>query len=195
MRDSTIIYRSFYESIKELPKENQAEIWGAIFEYSLNFTEVELTGINKTVFTLIKPQLDANIKRYKNGLEPKTKPQISKPKAKGKQVKSKGEANANENLNPNENENKNLNYTFELFWEQYPVKKEKQECLKKWDKLSNDEKTMIQKTLPGFISNKPFEDYNHPYPSTYLNQKRWEDEVDTKVSPGQPAPTGEGEGW
>ena len=55
MRDSTIIYRSFYEAIKELPEKNQAEIWTAIFEFALNFNEVELTGISTTVFTLIKP--------------------------------------------------------------------------------------------------------------------------------------------
>lgn len=69
MRDSTIIYRSFYEAIKDLPKENQAEVWNAIFEYSLNFKEIKLDGLSKTVFTLIKPNIDSNIKRYKKGIE------------------------------------------------------------------------------------------------------------------------------
>jgi len=35
-RDSMIIYRSFYEAIKELPKENQAEVWSAVYELGLN---------------------------------------------------------------------------------------------------------------------------------------------------------------
>ena len=68
-RDSFVIYRSFYEALKELPKENQADIWTAICEFSLNFNEVDLAGINKTVFTLIKPQLEANLERYKNGMK------------------------------------------------------------------------------------------------------------------------------
>lgn len=69
MRDSVIIYRSFYEAIKEIPNENQAEVWRSIFEYSLNSVDPILTGISKTVFTLIKPQIDANIKRRERGKE------------------------------------------------------------------------------------------------------------------------------
>lgn len=104
MRDSMIIYRSFYEAIKELTKEEQANIYDAIFSYGLDFNEVQLTGISKTVFTLIKPQIDANIKRYNNGLQPKQKQEISKTKSKRKQKKSKTEANENVNVNANENE-------------------------------------------------------------------------------------------
>ena len=99
MRDSTIIYRSFYEAVKELPAVNQAEVWTAIFEYSLNFRQVELIGLSKTIFTLIKPQLDANIKRYENGKKPKS----TKKEAEPKQEVSKPEANVNENVNVNAN--------------------------------------------------------------------------------------------
>lgn len=109
MRDSTIFYRSFYEALKELPAQNQSEIYTAIFEYSLNFNEVELQGISKTVFTLIKPQIDANIKRYKSGITPKEKQQISETEAKPKRNTSKVEANANVNVNHNVNENENGN--------------------------------------------------------------------------------------
>ena len=110
MRESTIIYRSFYDAIIELPKETQAEVWEAIFEYSLNFKSVELNGLAKTIFTLIKPQLDANIKRYENGSKPKQKQQISKTEAKGKQETSKVEANKNVNDKVNEKENKNKKF-------------------------------------------------------------------------------------
>lgn len=57
-RDSFIFYRSFFEPIKQLPSETQAEVYNAIFEYSLNFKEVELSKYSKVVFTLIKPQLE-----------------------------------------------------------------------------------------------------------------------------------------
>lgn len=119
-RDSTIIYRSFYEAIKELPKENQAEVWNAIFEYALNFNEVELTGLSKTIFILIKPKLDANNKRFMNGKKEKKKPEKSKTeskpeqkvieyKANVKQSISKTEANNNNNYNLNLNNNYNVN--------------------------------------------------------------------------------------
>ena len=110
MRDSTIIYRSFYESVKELPKKNQAEVWAAIFEFSLNFREIELNGISATIFKLIKPQLEANIKRYKNGSE-----------AKRKQNGSKSLANVN--VNDNVNVNVNVNADFEA-WKQNFLKDE-----------------------------------------------------------------------
>ncbi len=104
-----MFYRSFYEAIKELDAELQSEVYSAIFEYALNFNEVELKGVAKTVFTLIKPQLDANQKRFENGNKPKVKQVISKQEAKPKQETSKVEANVNVNDNVNENVNVNAN--------------------------------------------------------------------------------------
>ena len=109
MRDSSIFYRSFYEAIKSLPESNQLEVYNAIFEYSFNFVEIELAGLSNTIFKLIKPQLEANNKRYENGNKPKSKQNGSKTEAKNKQKISKVEANKNNNVNNNDNENKNLN--------------------------------------------------------------------------------------
>ena len=95
-RDTFIFYRSFYEALKDLPEKERLEVYEAIANYSLNFEEVSLSGISNTVFKLIKPQLDANNKRFQNG---------SKPKAKKKQTKSKIEANNNNNNNKNKNTN------------------------------------------------------------------------------------------
>jgi hypothetical protein len=100
-RDSLIFYRSFYESIKQIPDEKeQLKVYNSIFEYSLNFNEIELSGIASSIFTIIKPLLSANNKRYQNG---------SKPKAKRKQNGSKPEANKNDNDNVNDNVNVNVN--------------------------------------------------------------------------------------
>lgn len=108
-RDSMIFYRSFYEAIKELSKEQQGEIYNAIFSYGLDFTEPILTGVSKTVWTLIKPQIDANIRRYNNGKQPKNKQEISETEAKQEQKVSKTEANVNVNVNNNLNLNNNQN--------------------------------------------------------------------------------------
>jgi hypothetical protein len=101
MRDSMIIYRSFYEAIKPLPKEDQAEVWDAVFSYGLEKKEPNLKGVAKSIFTLIKPQLDANFKRYLNGT--KTKQKQSKIEAKSKQNESKSVTNVNVNVNDNVN--------------------------------------------------------------------------------------------
>lgn len=100
-RDSMIIYRSFYEAIKELPKENQAEVWNAVYELGLNGETTQLEGISKTIFTLIAPQIEANYKKFVNGSKPKTKQIESKPEAKEKQTRSKTEGNVNVNDNVN----------------------------------------------------------------------------------------------
>ena len=103
-RDSFIFYRSFYEAISELPKENQADTYDAIMQYALNQKEIELTGISKAIFSLVKPQLDANYKKYENGKQKKSKKEANK-----KQNESKTETNVNDNENVNVNDNDNVN--------------------------------------------------------------------------------------
>jgi hypothetical protein len=115
MRDTTIFYRSFFEAIKDLPEQNQLEVYNAIFEYSLNFIEPNLTGLSSTIFRLIKPQIEANNKRFENGKQPKVKRYESKTEAKDKQDKSKTEANNNNNNNVNNNNNKNANKNNKTF--------------------------------------------------------------------------------
>ena len=68
MRESFVFYRSFYEAIKDLPRDVQGEIYTAIMEYGLYGNETEqLKPIARSVFTLIKPVIDSNYVRYENG--------------------------------------------------------------------------------------------------------------------------------
>ena len=97
-RDSFIFYRSFYEAIREVPAEAQLQIYKAISIYALEQEEIELSGIAKAIFSLVKPQLDANYKKYENGKQTK-----SKSKAKNKQNESKTGTNVNDNENVNDN--------------------------------------------------------------------------------------------
>lgn len=120
MRESFIIYRSFYDAIKDLKADEQGTLWTAICEYSLNKKEIELSGICATIFKLIKPQLEANYKRYDNGVKygklgaehgkkggrPKTPKKPSKnPQKRGKEPSN---VNDNDNLNLNQNVNPNV---------------------------------------------------------------------------------------
>ena len=67
-RESFVFYRSFYEGIKELPRDIQGEVLTAIMEYGLNGVTTEnQKPITKAMFALIKPQLDANNQRFENG--------------------------------------------------------------------------------------------------------------------------------
>lgn len=97
-RDSFIFYRSFYEAIRELADEEQIKVYKAISEYALDGNELELTGVSKAIFTLIKPQIDANTKRYENGKKGGRKP-------KQNQNETKTKPNVNDNVNVNVNDN------------------------------------------------------------------------------------------
>lgn len=67
-RESFIFYRSFYEAIKCMPQDVQAEIYPAICEYAL-FGKMpkNLSDMARAMFTLIKPNIDVNTTRYENG--------------------------------------------------------------------------------------------------------------------------------
>ncbi len=98
-RNSFIFYRSFYESIRELPKDIQADVYDAICALALDGKEIEMSGIAKSIFILIKPQIEANNKRYASGKTPKNskseakdKRDGSEPEAKKKQKRSEQEA-------------------------------------------------------------------------------------------------------
>ena len=110
-RDSMVIYRSFYDAIKELPEKNQLEILKQIFEFGLDGIESELTGLSKTIWILIKPNLEANRTKWESGCKAKQKQKRSKTKAKPKQERSETEANVDVDVDVdvNENENEDVN--------------------------------------------------------------------------------------
>lgn len=66
-RDAFIFYRSFKESMNELSDADKLIMYEAISDYSLDMKEPELTGFPKALFSIIRPIIDANIQRWKNG--------------------------------------------------------------------------------------------------------------------------------
>lgn len=124
MRDSFVVYRSFYESLQDLPKKDRGVLLAAIFEYVLNdVIPTNLTGANSAVWKLIKPQLDANNTRYENGTKGGRKKQFSPnrnvtetepkpnrhPNRKLTDTLTETEPNVNGNVNDNVNANVNGN--------------------------------------------------------------------------------------
>jgi hypothetical protein len=101
-RDSFIFYRSFFSATKHLNQVEKAQLFEAICSYALDGNLSLLEGTPQGMFELIKPQLDANRKKFENGCKKKQK--ISKTEAKNKQTISKDEANVNVNVNVNHNE-------------------------------------------------------------------------------------------
>ena len=68
MRDSFLFYRSFAEALNALPKAEKEKALDFIINYALDDLEPEeAEGVAVAVFKLVKPQIDANNKRYENG--------------------------------------------------------------------------------------------------------------------------------
>lgn len=108
IRDSFIFYRSFYEAIKDLPRDIQGEIYTAIMEYSLYGKETEhLKPVARSIFTLIKPQIDTNIVRYENGKKGGRKGDKNQSETKAKPMANQSETNGEPNYNVNYNVNDN----------------------------------------------------------------------------------------
>lgn len=113
-RDSFIFYKSFYEAIQEVDNNTQLEVLKAICELALYGKDTNLNGVGKIMFTLIKPQIEANTKRYtdgKKGGRPKKETDgFKKEKTSGFENKKPNKNNnVNENVNVNDNENNNNN--------------------------------------------------------------------------------------
>ena len=108
-RESCVFYKSFYEAIKGIPQEEQLKLYNAIFEYVFENNEIQEIGIAKSMFTLIKPNIDSANKRYissvengKKGGRPKTQ---LKPKNNLNKTQIKPIKNLNDNVNDNDNDN------------------------------------------------------------------------------------------
>lgn len=66
--DSFVFYASFLEAIELMPAEEQLEAYKAITYYGINGEDIKLSSLAaKMVFTMAKPQIDANKKRRKDG--------------------------------------------------------------------------------------------------------------------------------
>lgn len=86
---------------------------------------------------------------------------------------------------------------FERFWKLYPRKKDRAKALRAWDKLKADRKLMqtMSAALKAQMATEEWQRDNGraiPYPSTWLNNRRWEDELEEPGGPPRAsAPTDE----
>ena len=125
-RDTFIFYRSFKESMKDLSDQDKLVMYEAISDYSLDLKEPDLTGFPKALFSLIRPILDANIQRWKNGRkggapvgnfnakkttekQPKNNQEITEKQPKNNQETTEKQPNKDKDVNKDKDKNKDKN--------------------------------------------------------------------------------------
>lgn len=123
-RGSFIFYRSFKESLEDLEDSDKLIMYEAISDYALDRIEPKLTGFPNALFRLIKPQLEANWRKFENGCKGSVHgvkggaPEGNQNAAKGKTTPKQPQDNrkTTRNVNDNDNDNDNVNLNIESDW-------------------------------------------------------------------------------
>ena len=122
-RNSFVFYLSFYEALEHLQGESYIRVMKAVMRYAFFGEEpTGLEGPEKMAYILIKPQLDANNRRYENGKKGAEYGKRGGRPRKNKEEKTKNpygvidknpygviEKTPNDNVNVNDNDNVNDN--------------------------------------------------------------------------------------
>lgn len=163
-RESFVFYRSFYDSIGRLPERAQLALFRAVAEYGLDQVVPDFSGIPQqpfveAIFAGIRPQLDANHKRFLNGCKGGEYGKMGgAPKGNDNARKDKQPQN-NPKTTPNVNENENVNVNGNVKVTRKPANHEltlpfqDPEFVTTWDELRQQPKwrkkttTALQKSL------------------------------------------------
>ncbi len=188
-----VILRSYYDSIKYCSKDEQCDLWNAIFEYTFEEKEPELSGPACGLWIALKPNIDSSLKRYENSIingkkggrppkqpkdnqttteeEPTNNPTSNLEKEKDK------EKDKDISLNPNGL--KDSNGGFGKLWRVFPTTKQRNEldCLVIWDQLPQKEKQQVIRHATMYIKGET-EKGNEKFiksVQSYLESQMWKD--------------------
>jgi hypothetical protein len=104
MRNSFVFYISWWEAIKNLPRDVQGDVLTAIIEYGLyGETTEQLKPIAKAMLAMAKSQIDINNQRFENGKKG------GRPKPDNNQKGTKQKTNYNQNQTKEEPNNNLIN--------------------------------------------------------------------------------------
>ena len=111
-RETFIFYRSFRDAFNALDKDVRLRMYEAVINYGLDLVEPHFEGIEKVLWTLIRPQLEANNKRFENGCKggaPMGNQNARKQPKNNRETTQKQPRNNQKQPNNNNNNNNNNN--------------------------------------------------------------------------------------
>lgn len=149
-RKQFTFYRSYWDAVKELPESDKLPVLEAIISYALDGDiPTSLTQVQRAFFTICKPTLDTARKKAESG------------KRGGEAVKE------------------NTEEAFNIFWKAYPRKVNKQGAMKAFEKVDVDVDILVNAVENHKRSAQWAKDGGAfiPHPTTWLNQRRWEEEL------------------
>ncbi len=75
---------------------------------------------------------------------------------------------------------------FDRFWAKYPRRTDRKKAVRAWDRLRPDKRlcAVMNRALDAQMASAQWQDPDHiPHPSTWLNGRRWEDEIPEQHAP------------
>jgi len=197
------IYLDWTENTQDLTAEEKGNLIDAVILYASG-QEYEhlLTGGTKIAFRFMKGQIDRNSaisdarakagsnKKEQTGANANKTEQTGTNDNKPEQTGTKSPKEKEEEKEENKKKDKNLSLPhpaadgFDRFWAAYPRKTSKQDAKRAFDKLKPTEE-QLQVMLSAIERQKQSQQWQDadgryiPHPATWLNGKRWEDELPT----------------
>lgn len=192
-RKQFTFYESFFKAIRRIRKAaDRAAAYDAICDYALYGTAPDMEKLSDAAaiaFELSRPNLDSSRRKAQGGKKGKSN---AKDNGKIPERCAEDTANKKENEIEIEIEIENECYPphppkggFEDFWALYPRKVGKQAALKAWSRLKPGAE-LTKAILEAVEYQKTSRDWARdggryiPNPATWLNQGRWEDELEDK---------------
>ena len=175
-------FRSYYDVYNELEtnEDKIAFIEALLDRQFLGIKPTNLKGMAKFAYISQTNSIDSQVKGYEDKTGIILTPTVGGAKGGCDTPSQQVEVKEKEKLEDKNNvvfEAEIIEFSFSDFWELYPNKTNKKKAEEKFKKLTKQQKEKIEAHLPYFISNKPFKDYNYPHATTYLNQERYNDEI------------------
>lgn len=178
-RTQFTFYDSFFRAISRIKsKAARCDAYDALCQYALYGIEPDIDGMpdaSAIAFESFKPNLDAGRRKAQSGsVGGKSKQTESKQEANDKQTESK-----KKDKNKEKNKDKCLKADFDLFWEAYPRKEGKQKAEAAFAKVV----VPVQDLLDAIEAQKKSAQWTKdggqfiPHPATWLNGKRWLDQM------------------
>lgn len=199
-RNQFTFYASFFRSISRIKNKNaRCAAYDAVCRYAITGEEPDdLPDAAAIAFEIIKPTLDASRRKAESGsiggrarVEANGKQSEANPKqneANGKQEETESKNKGKDkNKKKNKNKDKCLKGAseFETFWSAYPRKVGKEKARAAFAKVDVPVQVLLDSLEAQKRSAQWTKDNGEfiPHPATWLNGKRWEDEVSSVSAP------------
>lgn len=200
-RSQFTFYDSYFRALSRIrSKSARCDAYDAICRYALSGIEMDLDSMPEAAaiaMEAVLPHLAAGRRKAASGsIGGKAKESASNTEAKSKQTESK---NKDKKKNKDKNKNKCKSESdFEIFWDAYPRKAgNKQTAFAAFCKIAVPLETLLEAIEKQKKSAQWVKDGGQfiPHPTTWLNGKRWEDDLpmDTSIPKGATGELGDSE--